>query len=284
MSMKNLLLLDCANLAYRSVFAAITTDPDDNLYFSFWKHLFFNSFLQTISQINPDRVIVCQESPDNWRYDYYKDYKIGRAARRLNSKINFDKFFPVMNSFLDDIQKTFTNIIFLKVDRAEADDIISTVCLRELDTQKVIVSSDKDFTQLINNVTHQYDAFKKSYVECLNPIREREIKVISGDRSDSIPPIKSRCGPVTASKLLSEGLQDLLASDEEVRKNYDRNRILIDFNCIPSQYSDDIWQSYQNYPVKEIKVGTIFNFLIKHNLQKIAEDWNSYDDKIKSLR
>lgn len=281
--MKNILLFDCGNLVYRNLHVAVNQDPDDNYDFRIWKSLFLNSFLQTISKFSPDRVVVCIDSEDNWRKSVYSGYKIDRAAKRAKSKINFTRFFPIMNNYLEDLQKTFTNIVFLKVNNTEADDLIGTLCDKCEDQMVTIVSSDKDFHQCINNRVKQYDPIKRDFVECLNPSRELQIKVLTGDSGDCVPNIKPKIGPKTASKLLSEGLQDLLDSDEQVRKNYERNKLLIDLSNIPQELKNEIWSEYNKYQLQEIKAGSIFNFLMRNRLQKIVDEFNSYEKSIKRL-
>ena len=282
--MKKLLIVDCGNLAYRSVHVSVNQDSDDNYSFFLWRHLFLNSFLQTIIKFSPDRVILAIDSPENWRKELYKGYKLDRAAKRAKSNVNFDRFFPIMNTFLEDLQKTFTNIFFMKVDKTEADDIVATVCLRSEDTRSIIVSSDSDFHQLLSNNINQFNPFDRLLVESINPKRELQVKILTGDKSDCVPAVRPKVGPKTALKLIDGGLQDLLDSDEEVKKNYERNEQLIDLTKIPDIYSNEIWKKYMEYDVKEIRHGSIYNFLTKNKLQRIIDEWNSYDELIKKLK
>ena len=282
--MKKLLIVDCGNLVYRNVHAAVASDPDDNYSFKLWKSMFLSDFLNTIAKIQPDRVVLAEETQDNWRKDIYPEYKLDRAAKRAKSKVNFDRFFPIMDSFLTDIKRTFSNIICLQVDRCEGDDIIGTICLRSESTRNTIISTDGDFAQLINMNTNQFNPQKKLYVECLNPARALKVKVVMGDRNDYITAIRPKVGPKTASKLITEGLQDLLDNDEEVRKIYERNEKLVDLTKIPEVYSNEIWKQYTEYDVKEIKPGSIFSFFMKNGLNKLLDEFNSMEATIKGLR
>ena len=282
--MKKLLLVDCGNLVYRNVYTAVNVSEEDNWNFNLWKSLFLNSLFQTIVKHSPDRVIIAQDEKNNWRKDLYDKYKFDRAAKTAKSNINFDRFFPIMEDYLQQIKETFTNIIFLKLPRTEADDVISTICLNSSDTENIIVSTDSDFNQLINTNTKQYNPIKDEFVSCINSKRALQLKVIIGDKSDCISSIKERVGPKTASKLLDEGLQDLLESDDKIKELYERNEKLIDLSLIPKEYKEKILTEYENYPVKELQLSKVFNFLIKNRLQKIIDELNSYEDIIKKLK
>ena len=118
--------------------------------------------------------------------------------------------FPLSRKICDAL-----GITHLEIDNYEADDIIGTFAnkITNLNEQALIVSSDKDLLQLINdNVkvkllkTHDYimmdkEEFKKTYM--VDPINMIDLKALMGDSSDNIPGV-SGIGEKTAIKLLSE--------------------------------------------------------------------------------
>ena len=58
-----------------------------------------------------------------------------------------------------------------------------------------------------------------------------------GDVSDNIKAIIPKCGPKTALKLYeNKELFEEKLKDPVIKANYERNRILVDFNYIPEQY------------------------------------------------
>jgi len=280
-SADNILVIDGHNLVYRCINIAVLKsneyDGNDELIFRYWKHLVLNSFFLLIKKFNPDRVIFAIDSSYNWRKNVYPDYKAQRKLERKKSAIDFDKFFVVLETFLSELKSVFTNIHFLKVDNAEGDDIIATIA-KELKTSKItIVSNDGDFVQLMDNPNVSiWNPQKKKITKCINPKMALELKIIMGDSSDNIPAIKPRknsrfmtVGP--AQKMINDGIDKYL-KDEDVKKNYIRNKKLIDLNNIPSDIKKNIIEQYSNYEISELNGRKVWEFLTKNRLMKQAED------------
>jgi 5'-3' exonuclease len=282
-----ILIFDLHNAIYRSVFSAVFLNPEDNdSGFYFFRHLFLNTLISTINKFNPEKVILAYDSKNSWRYDHLSTYKGQRKEARDKSAVNFEKFFPVMNELKDDIKSVFTTIRLLECPRSEADDIIA-VLIRETFNNKscIIVSSDKDLHQLLANPKiQQYDPIKEKMVTCLNPKKELDMKVLIGDKSDNIPGIKNRVGPATAESILRTGVKDFLdKEDKEITENYQRNRVLIDFDYIPNEIKQSIINTYNNYEIHPIDSNQLMRFFTKHRLMKLMNDWQNYGSLIKSL-
>jgi len=285
---KPILIFDAHNLAYRCLFTSIFQNPEDNEKFFFFKHMFMNSLLQTIKKFEPERVVLAFDSKNSWRYSIYDQYKSNRKIARDKTVIDFEKFFPIFNEFKNDIREVFTKFYILECERAEGDDIISVITSNKLNNgNAIVVSTDKDFHQLlINKNIQQYDPIKQKMVNCLNPTKELDLKIIMGDKSDAIPAIKPRTGIASAESILKSGLETFLehADNKEYRENYKRNRILIDFNFIPIDITNNIINIFDEYQIKDINGSKIMNFLVNHRLKKIMESWQNYSDIIKALK
>jgi 5'-3' exonuclease len=172
----------------------------------------------------------------------------------------------------------------LSVERCEADDIIATLCKETFKNEEVIIiSSDGDMNQLINKNIQQYDPMKRKLVECLNPQIELDIKILTGDKSDNIPPIRKKVGVVTATKILDSGLNNFLKESEEIKSNYIRNKTLIDLNYIPQEIKNNIINSYNQYQIKPMESKKILDFFTNNRLAKIMEKWESFSETIKGL-
>jgi hypothetical protein len=285
---KPILIWDATNLAHRCVYVAIFKSPEDNDKFYFFKHLFMNNLFNTIKQFNPQKVILAFDSRNYWRCDYYAEYKAHRKAARDKAVVDFDKFYPVLNAFKDQIKNVFSNIYICEYPRAEADDIIAILSKKQFKNNKnIIISTDSDFHQLlVEKNIQQYDPFTNKMVNSLNPQKELDIKIIMGDKkSDNIPAIKPKTGPVTAEKILNDGLQDFLenAENAECKKKYTRNRILIDFNYIPDTLANEILNMYNQYVINPINKNKLIEFFAMNKLNLIMNDWNNYSELIKSL-
>lgn len=279
-----ILIFDAHNLAYRTLFSAIFTNQEDNNKFYFWRYLFLNSLFTTIQEFNPNKVILAYDSKPSWRYKVYSDYKANRKEARERTIIDFDKFFPIFDVFREQIKNTFTKIYTLNVENSEADDIIAILC-RDVfkDDDCVIISSDSDINQLITSRIRQYDPIKKKFVECINPKKNLDIKILTGDKSDNIPPVKKKIGIVTAEKILNNGLDVFLKESDEIKSNYIRNKTLIDLDFIPLEIKKNIINTYNNYQLHEMESNKVLNFFIENKLIKILQQWDHFSSIIKGL-
>jgi len=252
--------------------------------FFFWRHLFVNSLFTSIEKFQPEKVVLAFDQKPSWRYEIFKDYKNKRKGAREKTKVDFKKFFPIFNDFTNQIKEVFSTLYVINVDRCEADDVIAVLCKGPFKNNKVtIISSDGDLNQLITDNIKQYDPIKRKIVNCLNPSRNLELKVITGDKSDDIPPIKPKVGIKTAEKILTEGLTDYLNKDKEIKDNYARNRKLIDLNYIPEEYKENIINTYNNYELSTMESKKILDFFVKNKLLKLMNGWEQFSDNIKKL-
>jgi 5'-3' exonuclease len=282
------LIFDTHNLVYRCLFSAIFMNPEDNESFFLFRHLFMNSLFNTIKKFNPERVILIFDAKNSWRRDVYNKYKCNRKLNRDKAVVDFEKFFPILDEFKKDLKETFTTIYMLEHSRAEGDDIIAVLCHEQFKTQQnIIVSTDKDMHQLLMKKNNQqYDPIKQTFVTCINPKRELDLKIITGDKGDAIPSIKPKTGIVTAEKILKEGIEDFLnkKENEQCKENYLRNRTLIDFNFIPNDLVKGIINMFNEYKISDIDGSKIMKFFFKNKLNKMMEQWQTYSSLIKSLK
>jgi 5'-3' exonuclease len=277
------LLFDAHNLMFRTVFVASQQDPTDEK-FTYWKFLMLNSIFRAVQQFKPDKVVMALDSRDYWRKDIYPDYKGQRKVARSKSTIDFEKFFPVADKFWEDLRETLTNFYFTRVDKCEADDIIA-VLAREIkpDVNIINISTDKDMYQLMKNKNYQqYDPIKRKIVRSLNPQVDLDMKILQGDSSDNIPSVAPRTGPATAKKILAGGLDNFLIN-EEVKSNFERNKNLIDFDCIPEHIISKIKKEFGEQELTAYNSRSVYKFLMKNGILRVLEDLQDVIPLIKSV-
>lgn len=286
---RKVLLMDGHNMAYRTVFTAIHQMPEDNDKFMFWKHLMMNSILNTIMKFSPDSVVMAFDTKGSWRYRIFDGYKANRRENRDKAAIDFDKFFPAFDAFRREFRETFSNIYVMEIPTCESDDIIAVLTkdVFKLDTEVIVISSDGDFKQLLamENVK-QYDPIKGKFITSVNPKRDLMVKILMGDRSDSIPAIKPKTGVVTAEKILREGLDDFLNKEghEEYKTNFERNLKLISFDHIPQDVRSEIINRYNSYETGDLNGTKLMAFFTANRMLKHMEDWEKYSAPMKNLR
>ncbi len=57
--------------------------------------------------------------------------------------------------------------------------------------KSIIISSDKDFIQLHNNIIDQYSPLTKKFITNIDPLQFLREHIIKGDRSDGVPNVLS---------------------------------------------------------------------------------------------
>ena len=163
-------------------------------------------FLRTmrfdIELCKPDRVIVVFDGPGGSqnRRAINQNYKAGRKPVRpavnadiVNIEENFKWQFVRLFEYMDDLP-----VYRLIIENVEADDVISYVAHRHKDDEKVIVSSDRDFYQLLNDKTTIFNPTKRKFTtkqDCVDefkiyPYNFAVVRSIVGDGSDNLGGIK----------------------------------------------------------------------------------------------
>lgn len=165
---------------------------------------FLKSIRYLVDQVHPSEVYVVWEGGGSARRRaIYKDYKSGRRPQRLNRFYGDDIPDTVENknyqvSRCIDILK-LVPVKQIYVSDCEADDIIGfLVKNRFQDRRCVIVSSDRDYYQLLSNKVIQWSPGQKKFITVGEVLRKFNIHPVNfcvarcfcGDGSDAIPGIK----------------------------------------------------------------------------------------------
>lgn len=302
-----ILLLDFHNLVYRTLYVSynefknrrnsfllgdIENEWSEKDMYSYWKHLVMSSFLYTIEQKKPNKIIIAMEGRGNWRKSIYPDYKGNRKKGRDESEINFEEFYEILDKFINDLKELFKNIYIMRINNCEADDVIA-VMTEEFSKDKLndieLISTDKDFIQLQKYKNFkQFNPIKKEYVKSINPKRDLEIKIIIGDKSDNISGIKERLGAKTAEKLLNGGefkkqTWEQMLNDKEIKNIFIRNRQLIDFNYIPENIKEKIVDEYNNYKIGKLDGNKVWKWMISQRMSKLSDDWQLFLKTVSNL-
>lgn len=279
---KTALIFDTHNLIFRTLFVAHSKEPLD-LTFRYWKVLMLQSIYNAVKKFKPSRLIFALDQGDSWRKSYYSDYKEQRKAGRDESPIDFDKFFPIVNEFFDAFKTTFSNTYVLNYEGCEGDDIIAVLVKDVLpDWKCTCISTDRDMYQLYKHKNYkQYDPIKKTTISCLNPSKYLLTKIIMGDKGDNIPAIADRVGIKTAEKMLENLSEEL--KDKSKADNFERNKVLIDFDCIPDNIRDTIKNSFNSYETSEFKGRALMDFFAKVNTNGLVAYLQEYVAYFKPL-
>ena len=203
---ERILFIDGLNLFFRNFAVMNMVNPDG-------VHIgglggFFRSLGAMIRQIDPTQVYVVFDGAGsaNNRKNINPLYKSGRDLQRITNWDAFDDKRDEDDSKVDQMVRVIQYLKTLPVktvsiDKVEADDIIAYLCNKVINDPKdkaFIVSSDKDFIQLVNDNVIVYRPMEKEYYTEQTVIDKYKMspknfilhKTLLGDNSDKIKGIK----------------------------------------------------------------------------------------------
>ena len=203
---ERILLIDGLNLFFRNFAMLNMVNPNG-------VHIgglggFFRSLGALIRQINPTQVYVVFDGAGsaNNRKNLIPEYKSGRDLQRITNWEAFDDIEDEHDAKVDQMVRIIQYLKTLPVktvsiDKVEADDIIaylSRIIPKDPKDKAFIVSSDKDFIQLVSDNIIVYRPIEKNYytketvVEKFNISPKNFIlyKTLLGDSSDKIKGVK----------------------------------------------------------------------------------------------
>ena len=277
--MKKIVLIDGNNLLFRSYFATAYSGgmmknskgfPTNALYG------FTNMINKILKEEKPDYMLVALDKGKTFRHDNYTEYKAGRQETPEELKVQIEYSKKLLSAL---------GIVFKESVGYEADDIIGTMSsILDDDKEVLIISSDRDLLQLINDkvkvkllkskdyILLDEETFKKEYG--IEPNKVIDLKGLQGDSSDNIPGVKG-IGEKTALKLLNE-----YKSIENIYVNIDNIKGKLKETLIT--YKDDAFMSKQLATIyKEVPLDMDLED-IKYNgsnnveLRKIYEELEFY--------
>lgn len=291
-----MIIIDMNQTLISTLMAQIGSNPNAEISEDLIRHMVLSTVLYYKKKFGSDfgQLVFAADDKNYWRKDIFPYYKAGRKKSRDKSGFDWKLIFDCLNKIRDEIRETFPYKV-IQAPRAEADDIIATLCKytqtsdlisNVLDDSKepvLIISGDKDFMQLqkYENV-QQYSPMQKKFLRTDNPALFLKEHIIRGDEGDGVPNYLSdddtfvvegkRQTPIRQVKLdvwLTQQPEVFCESSDSLTK-YERNRKLIDLDNIPAEVEKAIIDIYKS-PVIGNRAN-LFGYFIKHKLKHLMED------------
>lgn len=265
-------IIDLSNITFVTHFSVLKKVKDFNQNYLIFQTI---NFIKIISKkYKADGVLIACDSPNVWRRDIYADYKANRKESR-------DPYYEDVKEAMIKIKDFFnecTSIPAVSVARCEADDIIA-VATQDATTRTVIVSSDKDFKQLLKGNVVLYSPSQKEERKCDDVGYELFEKCIRGDSGDNI---KSAYPRVRATVLhaawedsykMINLLETTTKEGKLVKDAYFFNRDLIDLSKQPDYVRLNITNALKNLKINKYNGMNVLRFIGKHDMKGIANEF-----------
>jgi hypothetical protein len=253
---------------------------DENLV----RHMILNSIRMYKQKFGKEygEVVIVSDGTNNWRKDVFPQYKANRKKSRETSTIDWNEAFRIINKVRDELRDNFPYKV-VHQQGCEADDSIAQIATATQEFGRyekvMIVSADKDFAQLqIHDNVRQYSPMTKKFIVEKNPRLNLQEHILKGDSADGVPNVLSddsvfadgRRQNVLSAKKKAVLMEDPTAMGDEVYRNWQRNKKMIDLMECPEPIVKDIINNFDSQDPSK-NSGKILNYLITNRCRLLIE-------------
>lgn len=254
--MEKILFIDGNNIAHKNYHTAKKNSGDDISAIDYSISKTILEFKYMYDKIKPNTTIIGFDSGVTWREKYtessesltHKVYKANRKEKKSKKEIEAKKY---LNKKIDEIVSLLKNtkLYVLQEPLIEADDFAGAICdmySDEPDLEVVLVSSDKDYLQLL-----KYDN-----VKIVNPLRHGLDRNLEEWHNDVNLMIFEKC-------IRGDSKDNVRSSYPRVRKNKIVEAYYDDVkksNMMNHEFTETIYcNEKKEYIEKAYKVGDVFS-------------------------
>ena len=220
--------------------------------------------------------VICCDSPKNWRKESFPEYKANRKKKRETDTTDWTSLFEFLHQMIDDLREYFPYKV-VKVEGAEADDIIAVLTQEEMKNPTTIISSDKDFIQLQKyEGVQQWSPLTKDWVKG-DPEASLWEKLVKGDAGDGVPNILSsddtfmvegkRQRPISKKKM-EMWKEDRSSWTDEMHRNFNRNEMMVDLEKTPESIRINIINQFREQVPPH---GRLMEYFTEKRLKNLME-------------
>jgi 5'-3' exonuclease len=207
--------------------------------------------------VEKQKVIAAIDCAKNsiWRTKLHNSYKLQRRVEQKRD-FNVGKVFGYIwstllaSEYITNKCGSFIDLVPIRVQECEGDDIIATLFKNSKAEYRVIIASDHDFVQLLENEKTILVNLTGNRIT-LNELHEGKLdtkekyllyKILFGDPADNIPHVLPGYGGKKCIKMANDpkSILKLLKENEEAAKQFKINSTLIDMCKIPEEIQQRI--------------------------------------------
>lgn len=291
-----MIVVDYSQAIISSIMAEVGNRKDITIDVDLVRHMVINTIRShkvRFGREYGEMVLAC-DSRKYWRKQVFPYYKANRKKARQESGFDWASIFDAINLIKEEIQSNFPYKV-VEVEGAEADDVIATLAKWAYNNDikegtlvpepkpLLIISGDHDFIQLqkYSNV-RQYSPIQKKFVKATMPSTHYVLEhIFKGDKGDGVPNVLTaddaivtgeRQKPVSSEKMKS-WIEDpsTMPTDERFKRNFDRNKTLVDLDSIPPDISEAIINTFCNLDTTGRNHGTLLNYFIYNKMKLMIE-------------
>lgn len=280
-------VIDLNQVMLSNFFASVGRHTNIEIDESLMRHMILNTLRAINVKFRKEwgEMVIASDSLKSWRRDEFPYYKAARRKGRAKSDMDWKAIFSAMDQVKAELQEYFP-YRFIQVDGAEADDVIAMLAMQHKDAKQklLIVSGDKDFRQLQNEYVKQYDPVAKKWITERDPEGYLEKHILEGDVGDGIPNVLSdddvfvdddkRQSPLTAKKRKLFEVP-LMIEDDKYKRNYHRNKRLIDLTEVPRDIQSKILEAYEKGP-KVSDRSLLLGYFSQNRLRTLTEKLSDF--------
>jgi len=271
---------------------------------------FLRSLGYVIKLMHPTRILIIFDGKggSQKRKKIYPEYKAGRAFKGLNRKVAFNNLDHEKKSMFQQMSRLqeymdCLPLQYFSLDHMEADDVIAYVANKGNFGRCTIMSTDKDFLQLVGDTVNVYSPSKKKLYTPKTLMEEYDIhpenflmyRMVDGDKSDNINGVRG-IGLKTLMKLCPEmstepmSLSEVVSRDSRLQDNLDilkRNFELMQLSDVDISGSskgkildfvDQRPNSLNSYKFRQMYIEDGFSNEIRNLEVWLRENWAILDN------
>ena len=288
-----MIVVDFNQVAISNMMAELGGRRDVEVNLPLIRHMIINSIRSYKRKFGAEfgEIVIACDNRHYWRRQFFPNYKANRKKSRADSGFDWNSIFEALHQVRAELSEHFPYPV-IDVDGAEADDVIATLAeysqtsntdgLLPSPEPFLVLSGDHDFEQLQKwpNVK-QYAPVQKKFVKLTEkPEVVLMEHIIMGDKGDGVPNILSdddtfvtgsRQRPMKKDKVAEwkhQKPEDFITSDEMWR-NFQRNRELVDLSRIPEDIKEAIIESYEKQ--KGGDRSGLLNYFIANRMKQMIE-------------